>query len=395
MRRILKKIFTISLVLSPVLSQYGIWISTITVFDAIIIILLSAMIIADVKDGKLEKANTLLEMIPFLVYIILQYLILTILAYNTSQAIDIGMRTLRYCTYLVVIIFYTAKYFDYSLGKKVFKFFVIFATLYYFLQLALMKTTGYYLKGYVPFLDILRENLVTFSETARNTEWFRARSIFGEISQYSICASGYLVISLFGENSKAERKTQIFITLGLLFSVSSLGVISALVIWFGWVLYRFINGDIKLDFKKILIFVIIIFGLYLFMHSSSFQRFSGRLGTSTRNRFEAYYDYAVFFKNSSIVDLFFGRGMDLSYLKTWNPSYTKFLLFFGVAGSSIFVFCVMFMYNRLRYQKNKMILLTYMLFLGFATEVLIGNLLVLYLPFIITNFKIKELETSV
>ena len=386
---IIKKIFTLCLVLSPILSMYGIYNgSSITILDVLLVLLLSIIIIINIKKREIKIKNIYSEMLPYFYYIIVNFCVISILSFTSIQTIDIGMRTLRYCIYLIVITFFVKEYFDYKFGIKVFKFLVIFATIYFFLQLILLRNFNFYLRGYVEFLPVLRENLVTFSETATYTPYTRVRSIFGEISQFSICLCGYLCISMFKKNDFEERKTQIFLTLGLLLSVSSIGVLSIISLWIIWIIIKSIQMKDKINIKILGLIISIIILLIIFIGvSESFNKFIGRLGTSSYNRFGAYEDYYNYIKNKPLVNLLFGTGMDLSSFKVWYPSFAKILRFFGITGIILFIYSILRTYMTIKEESPKIILLGYLIFLGFGTEVLVGNFLLLYYPFIIKKFE--------
>lgn len=388
----ISKLFTGTLVLSPILMMYHISkTSSITFLDVMLVLLVISMSINNLRKGRIKKDSIVYELIPYLLYIVFHFLLMVIFKYNQSQIIDIGLRTFRYSFYLIIVIFFVKDYFDSQFGIKLFKVLVIFAAIYFFAQIVLLRTFNFYLKGYLPFLPVTRENLLLFSETATYSRYTRVRSIFGEISQFSISLSGFLCLSMFRKNSFNEIKTQIFLTMGLLLSISSLGVLSAISIWVAWIVYKSVQNRDRLSINLLFFIMVLIFGLVGFVtFSSSYELFAGRLGNSTFNRFGSYYDYITFIQNTSGYEMIFGQGMDTSVLAVWYPSIAKILRFFGIAGFTIFSVSIMMLFYRIKSNFTSIVLLSFFIFLGFGTEVLIGNFLLLYFPFIL----IKDQEKN-
>jgi len=336
-----KKIFTLCMVLSPLLSLYGVSESSITFMDISLIILIPLMTLVNIKVGRLRLNNIYFELLPFLLFIVIQFLLLSIIVYDRGLFINIGLRTFRYCLYLGTVVFFAKDYFEYEYGIKVLKYFAIFATTYLFAQLILLRGFNFYLKGYLPFLPVMRESLITFSESARYTEYTRVRSIFGEISQYAITVSAYLSCSLFSEHKLKSPKVKIYLTFGLLLSASTLGILNAFIIWIMWLFILVVRSRDKINPKAILIFNLSVFlALLYYFNSSFYQLFTSRFDSSASGRFAAYFDYFINNKDMIWSEVFFGIGMNthVNILSFWYPSIAKIWRFFGVVGSGVFLF---------------------------------------------------------
>jgi len=394
----LNKFFTICMVFSPLLMMYHIpSFSSITFLDVALVSFVIIILIAKmtVKKPRIEIDNFFFELLPFLIYILFQFFVLAVFKFDRHQIIDIGLRTFRYAFYLIIIIFFTKKYFIYDLGLTLFKGFVIFAASYFFIQLFLLRNFNFYLKGYFPFLPVVREELIVFSERAANNSWTRVRSIFGEISQFSIVATGYLCISLFKENSFNEIRVQLLITVALLLSVSSLGVLSTIAIWMVWIIFRilkFKNIQERNFLLLVLMIVISVFAFIVFSHN--FHLFASRLDVSTFNRFEGYYDYYNDIRIISIFEFIFGIGMDLENLDAWYSSIAKIIYFFGIGGFIFFVLSLFMTYYYLhsRERLSSIILFSYFILLSLGTEVFISNFILLYFPFILLDKETKPID---
>ncbi len=381
---VINKIFTVTLMLSAMLSLYGTGISTITFFDISLMTIVVLIVLDRFKQGEEVFKSIYINLIPMFIYIISMFLILLILDKFIASNVDVLFRTLRYLFYLSVLIFFVKDHFNLAYAKKTLKIIVLISIFYYFAQIFILKYFGVYIKGYIPFLNVMRDDLIRFSENAWYSKDFRARSIYGEISQYSIYLSIYLIILLFDDRSKKDWMMIIITTVGLILSISSLGVFSSILIWCAWFLSQVIRERIKINKKIIIQITVLLFSIVGFLLITNvLTKFTHRLMYSLSGRFSGYLNLDEVYDKIDGLHIIFGIGMDLSLFEAWKPSYIKFLVYFGLFGTMIYVVSIFYAMKSMKFFSVPWVMLIYSIILGFTTEVLIGNLILFIYPFIV------------
>ncbi|MDR2409248.1 MAG: hypothetical protein LBE13_14190 [Bacteroidales bacterium] len=199
------KLFTATVILFPVFSIYGINIGTITIADMMLIIQFP-ILCNDLLLNNLIKKETIkniisLPFVIYIVYIIFQLLFVIMIISNIS---DVTMRTLRYLFYLINICLFFRKYFVFNYGMKLYKFVGIFSVCFIMYQIIVFLLFRKYIPGYIPYLTVLREELVEYSNNvAKNAGYMRPRSIFAEPAHFAQYVVGLIALILF--SSKEGR----------------------------------------------------------------------------------------------------------------------------------------------------------------------------------------------
>ena len=365
---LLSKIYTILIVIYVPLSIYSTGINGISIADLLLLILSVMLIIDTIRKKKLKI------FIPFFVFSI--YLIINL--FFLDMNIENILKTCRFLYYLLVVSIFSSKYFNFELGIKVYKYVSIFAVFYIIIQFTLMKTIGYYLPGYIPFLKINRTELVEFSSSIYSKAQLRVRSIFTEPSQFAeyvaVCLACILLIK---NNEKNKLPVAIFLTLGLIISTSSTGIILAAVVW---TIYFFSKLKTKITKKKLILFltILIIAAIYL-KNSSAFSTFIERINTgySQDNRFNGY-ELILNEVSSNNINILFGAGMNSydEYLAGW----ARMIYYFGIIGTLIYIVSLLILINK---NKETRIIGLIALLMGTTSAALLGDKSLLLLSIII------------
>lgn len=376
------KIVTFIFVLSPIFSMYNIGVATsISILDYLLLFLLLNNYKDIIKQFKNKNIN--LKIVYFMLYIILQLVVILIIDNTQGQMTNIILRTLRYLFYLFSILTVGYLYFDYNYAVKILRFLTLFSMIYFFLQLIILRTQGYYIKGYISFIPVTRQELVIFSENAWNGPDVRVRSIYGEISQYAIVASIYLFTTLGDKNEKKiiSIVEKLLLILSLVLTVSNVAYAMLFLFILSHSIVFIKNNITKINFRYLLFAVIVaIFSIYIFSHTSIYLKLLKRFEYSFGGRFNGYLDYLEKLKVMNISNFIFGHGANSTNLNYWYPSLLKIQYYFGFIGS---ILMLVILFNNFYNSLNRKFLIICIFVMSIATEILIGNLLVFILPFLL------------
>lgn len=374
-------------VLSPILMMYFIGISTVTLLDFSILLTYGFLLITGSRKIAILKHDKFKwALLTLILYVFTGFIInMTV---RDFSVMNVFLRTLRYLVYLSWPIVLCHRCFDKSFAIIWYEKICLFATFYLILQYVFLWTSGYSLPGYLPFLTLSRPELQEFTEKLRMGIYARPRSIFAEPSQFGIYVTGYVSIMLLEKKGKFNRFVYIFLLFGLLLSSSTtayFGVVLSVAIIF----YNLMRANKNsLTVNTIILFwgqmtaaaVILV---------SQWEKLMGivnkafiRMPTSFRNRLVGYSLLKDFFYKESLFSKLFGIGMDVNVLNeiTWTSSVVKIIYYYGTIGVVILLSVFFYMFCVIE-SENKILLLI-IITLGFFTEVLISNWLVLFLPFI-------------
>lgn len=378
---ILKGIITNVVILSPLLAMYGTGIATITILDLSLIIL-SILILSNQMTSSKLKLNPNVKILVILIIGILVNFLFNSFFYDKTKFIEVFLRTIRFSYYLFFLMLIINDLFSEELALKIYKYVAIFATFYLIIQNILLFGFGISLKGYIPFLPVMRDELIHFTENLSATSWARPRSIFAEPSQYGLYVSGYLALSLYKSNIKDSMFIKIFLSGGCILSVSTTAILVVLLLWIVKI-FKYLKKNIN-NFVVILVISIILFSIIFLIYSntSKFDLFIQRIGISFQNRFGGFIAYNDFIQqNSSLRIILFGSGMDLNIITTWASGLARILFYYGLMGFTFFILA--FLYLSLNITKDKKSYLNVIFLMGIFSELWLSNWILLFLPFVL------------
>lgn len=366
------KLYSLSIVLFSPLGIYATGISSLMFKDVLLIVSSCFLSMQLVRDR--EK-----RCIEYPLLLIIAYVFFNALVFALD---DFGVlfRTSRFLFYMMYVCLFVS-FFSLEQTLSVYKIVVFFSTLFLYVQYVLYKFFGYYLPGYISFLPISREELVSYTTSIYTALNPRLRSIYSEPAEYAEYVSFCLFLLLLKNVGKKKKGCDfilcILISIGIVISESTTGVVLGGISWFVYFVMEIKNAK-KLD-SYIYIPLVGLLGFLFFSQSVEIQHSIFRItdGADQESRLVNSFDVFDSLKNFSF-DTLFGNGM--IPLDIYVSSYGRMLIFFGVVGIGIFVLVYAY------YAKKNifaLMVLFYMFVMGFGTSVWISGNLMLYTSFLI------------
>lgn len=353
---------------SPHLLSYSIGIGSFHLLDLFLLILLIS---------NLHKINQISYPIAgfFLVLIICFFLHLLFDVNN-----NIGfLPQLRYFYYLIFSILIVPIFKSSEKMNRAYEIIVNIAVYFLFLQWIVILSTGIYIPGYLPGLELMREELQTFSEQAILTDWFRPRSIFNEPSNFGLFVGSFFFIRSF--KSKKISLGDLFIALSLIVSFSTTGFLLLIMS----IIFRSIEGLKKIKFNTIInsisfLFIITIFILMMDLDENVF----GRIEQAMLGRIDGYSDLFKYFNDSNLTRLIIGAGFGFKVSEVWLPSILNIFIYYGFLGLLSFLFLLtQFLYKNESVKSKAYVFI--ILIASFFTELALNSVLIMFIFLVTTN----------
>lgn len=370
----LRNIFTFIVVIFPIFSIYGIGLGSFTLADLCLFLVIVPLSYSFCQKRRGRKIIAL----PFLFYSF--YILIAsffIIAFSFNQG-EMILRTLRYVFYTFIIALFVKKNFDMYFAEKVYIGISIFSVAFIILQTVLFSLNGHYIPGYLPYLPVLRTELIDYSlNIGLDGGDIRPRSIFGEPAHFSQYIVGCLIIVLFSQRYFSYRYTvALFLSLGILLSISSTGIICMLFIWVIFSLRVMTKNN-----KFLLYFPLVIFMSFILYITPFFQMFLDRMesGHSSAGRFSGYnylFNEVIF----DVSEFMWGHGMEKTF-DQYLPGFANIYWFFGIVGLMLFISALLSSWKF--FTKKQKLLTIIFIVLNLGTEVALGPFLLLYMSFIL------------
>ena len=366
-----KILYTLSVLLYAPLSVYTSGISSFLLSDIflyVVTIILSHRIFA--KKGEVVPAYILFIPIIYILF----FLVLFAME-NTS----ILLRTARYIYYLLFVTVFGKSFFSIELSLSFYEKIAVFSTLFIFIQYVLYFGVGFYLPGFLPFLNVTRDELVSYSYNIYTATNQRMRSIFSEPAHYASYVAFFMYLSLIknGLNKIVSKDIIVclFITMGIVLSASTTGVLLSALGWFNFFMFKSFNNRINLKYIICIPFIVIAILSVLQIDSIQYSIFRLTENLSHEGRIKSTFEMDL--SDFSIQSLF-GHGMDLQ--DVYMASFGRMLFYFGIIGTliivSTFFICAL---------KNKYTFLVFlfMLVMGVGTSLWVSGSFMLYISFLL------------
>lgn len=278
----LMKLFTIIIILMQPLNVYSSFIPNVALGELLMVLAIPMLVLgAIIQQNKLRISS-------FVIYLIYTFMISAIISLLT----DIGdfesvKRLIRDTFYWTLFLFFGLNYFNYEYGVNLYKFIAKALSIYIIFQFIIYQLSGYYLTGFVPFLDINTTGNVSsfelishYLKSASNNGYLRPNGFLLEPAACGQYLAPVLILYLFKSNNelscKYEYKNILIITVGMLLTVSANAYISLFFIYIIWIISNFRKKKIS---KKLLgvIAIIIVTGVIFLTFTN--------IGRSVINRF--------------------------------------------------------------------------------------------------------------
>ena len=229
----------------------------------------------------------------------------------------------------------------------------------------------FFLPGYINFLPIAREEVVSFTSLASRylghdniPYWLRFRSVLGEPSQIGLYVGlVYYCLALLGE--KLYSYKMLLLGVGLILSFS--GVAFALLLYTGFYTL-FINKNLG---KKVLyiicfipFFIILMnkFPIVLDIQKSIFDRLNAYLSV----------------QNVSVFGIGYSKDLHIS----WSPSLWRIFNAFGLIG---FIALIFYFLSSIKFKTKHVYSFMLILFVGFGSELLVSYWILIWYPLLFRN----------
>ena len=376
----LKILFTTLVIVYPILSVYYSGFSSLTVADVLLLILLVPIFFHYFRYKKISIRKS---WIPFLIFLVVQFLVL-----NLHGIDDYGiMRIFRFALYYLVIAIGNSEFFDINYGHKVLRNISLCVSIFGLIQAVGIYVFGVYIPGVLKFLPIMREELLTYgSEYVSGT--LRVRSVFGEPAHLAIYLCVYLIISLLSEGKKNIREALI-VTLCLIFSVSSTAYYLLFFIWGVYLLKSlWEKRDVSANTVIYVICVcfICVIGIIILFNSGLWKLFWERnfvTGSSISGRISGYEQAFNKMYTPDVLNRLFGHGYD-DYRGTYQFHYFAGIpllyWYMGYVGLGLFLLIILWEFIISKGIVSKMLIIVIFM-LGFVEQIYVSYNLMLYMTF--------------
>ena len=385
----MKKLYTLVLVLFPLLSVYATPIPSISLGE-LILILICFLIFIDMCFNKNKSIRIIYPLFLFCSYIIIQYCFSAFLHSNQYMS-GVLMRTIHLLFYYFVVCFLAKNYFDFKSGIKYLRNISILCSIYIYIQVIGMKIFNFYIPGVVTWLPLMRTTLSDYGDNYTGQSTFRPYSLFNEPAEYSTYVVLYLLIGLLmKKKSFREFIPELIISVGLFLSGSSTGIIMCVGIWGFTTSIRLIktNKIKKSTLIRIIASTPIFLVLFiLVLQSEQYFNFinrtfssDGGLGGAALGRFSGY-EVLIKLLNEKSYYWIIGRSMNRQYTDgahIYIPGMGSLLNYFGIMG------CLIFLYNGLSMYRSKVNILIFilMIIVGIGSDATFSVFSMLYFIFI-------------
>lgn len=239
-----RKIYTITVLTLPILSQYKSLVPGFSVSDLMLLLTIPFVIFYLLKEDYKINVGAVFKspFFWFILYIICGSMLSSITQHYASMT-DIAVRSIRYIFYIFCATFVSTIFFDFDYFIKGYKRLAIFVTLFIIIQTLLFQFRGYVLMGTIPGLKV--GNPGYSEEVMRNlySYFYRPSSIFLEPGYHAQFMLPYLAYTLFNNKIRASNKLieALFLTIGIILSTSGQGILIGFIIWVLYFITRIYN----------------------------------------------------------------------------------------------------------------------------------------------------------
>ena len=387
----MRKIYTATVILLPLLSMYFVGIATVTLADIAIFILMPLLVINSYVHKKTVRWSTTLIIVTLCIAI--QLLLYQIIGIAKNGA---DLTTLRLILYYSFCAFFIDSYFDYRFGVKLLIYVSIASCILWIVQYICLNNFNIFIPGTFPFLktEVDEYNQIMFTHSWTSYAYSRPRSFFAEPSHFAIYNAMALVILFFGSNKGNDKIVKILIIVSMLLSGSGMAIILLSIICIMNLLFKKKNTNIKIKsiIMGLLLILVGVICLPSYFQTDSFQTFVSRTfieKDSTNGRFGNFIGAFTEEKNSFAV--LFGEGIyKISDTKKekYITSIPRIYKYFGIIGFMLFLILSIFCFAKLRGISIYSWIILFMI--CFSSEILFNILVIIYLPFIVKGEKNEE-----
>ena len=388
-RSITSSIYTFVSIFSIVLGMYGVsqTYNTFTLREVLMIFTIFLCILDMRRSGSIVSLSGSSAKVGMFILLIVVSMIGNTMEGNGG----FFLRVIRYFVVLIFVFFFAKDYFDPVLGLKLYKYLVVFASLFLLGQVICANSLHYMLKGYISWLPLRSDELAYVNGLKR------FYSIFEEPGYYGMFASGYMCIALF---SGSFSWVIIFlIAVASLVSTSTTAIVTFVFVVLIYVLYNnkhtksaFNKATLKLKKHKGAKTLLVILGIAafaVFYNTEQFQTVLYRLQftESTNTRFMGYETFASSFSALSIPQQLYGNCMS-SYSIS---GYAALLMSFGIIGTFLLLAVIYRSFRQTNYIGKALIILFLFLNIGNVEFFANASTIIIYFAFVLSMTEQQEI----
>ncbi|MGE5329460.1 MAG: hypothetical protein ACM3KR_08130 [Deltaproteobacteria bacterium] len=221
----MKKLYTILVVMFPILSVYATPIPKLSAADMAMVLLLPIFIVGFlIKKNKIKS-----KVIPVTVFIF--YILLTLLMQIALKENVSVLSTIRYVLYLIFLLL-AFEYFIFQYGVKVLKIVTLSVSIYVIIQYLTYSLFSFTLPWCIEGLKVMDESFILMKQSEYYMTFYRPTGIFMEPTHFAQYCVVYLVyLLLYDVKQKLQLFNALLVTAAVIASGSSLGFIFLIIVW--------------------------------------------------------------------------------------------------------------------------------------------------------------------
>lgn len=377
MQKSLKKWYSITLPLFPMLILYGFKVLPFLTFsDYLLLFFLMAEIIKREYRLVYDKA-----FVPLIVYLVVQPILLLFFASEKIDFIDATGTAWKLALYIFGIAILKKNLQKEYFVKSV-RFIGVSSTVYGFFQFFLGTYAHISLSPYLPFLPVLRTGLKEQQDGWIAYNWtVRPRAWFSEPSTFAIFLLMALLVELFVVYSDKRKNVLCLIyAFGIIISHSSTGTIGLIILVLAWMLicpedflYR-IPKNVMIGIAFFL--PVCLFLLYKSGYIDTFigHTFANGRGLSSQSHFA--FIEGAFSEDTNFLQAFFGKSLQevaTGYLPGWIRTY------YCLGAIGVVLYAAGFCRICSRCSRRARVIVLTFIGLNFGTEIMLGVFMLLYM----------------
>ncbi|CUN15857.1 hypothetical protein [Turicibacter sanguinis] len=246
----MRNIFTILVVLFPILSVYSSGIPNMSTADLLLIFVVPLILLEKFINNHRVITRYIKILRPICIFLLYLGVTLCIQVMIESQ-VEV-LSTIRFMLYIIALII-GVEMFNFKLGLKILKYVTIIISIYTILQFTVFMLFHTTLPWRIPGLVIMDSNFIAKEMSEYYLLFYRPTGIFLEPTHLVQYIYVYLIYSLF--SIQLNYKEALLISVAIVVSGSSLGMIVLLLIWGIWLLS--VIGKKRILKKHIIIAIVI------------------------------------------------------------------------------------------------------------------------------------------
>lgn len=377
----MKKIFTILIVILPIISVYKSPIPGVDMGTFLVILLIFFIVLY--SKNKLFTPKWLVIM---LIYIITSTLI-SLLVQSTTLNLSVVLRCGKFVFLIVTILILGYNtLFDFKLGIKCLKIVSISAAIYIFIQTIVYRGFGILLpNGFLNYVTY--DAYVSLDYTNMAIHFYRPSAFFLEPAHCVQYLSLYLCYSIFGYKRKGilnEWKSAICISVGIILSGSGQGLLILGICWGVWLISIGKNISKKNFMKLLSVLIILMFVICKLLNTQLMKNIFIRLFTDNVNaggnaiiaRLTGYSHFSELSQLFKLIGVGYGNTIDGVYFS----SFSYILYCCGILGLIIMIGLLI---ERLTspYLFQKIFIIVFFIFC-IGANIFVASSICFYFPFI-------------